>query len=129
MTKSQIDYVYESQGNYRGMREKCMLSSWHVIIYRQNEPRPGQHQCHAPCLAFRHLPPNSARTGYASERALFISAQLSTDTQRPPECLGTNKTVIGNIASKHAREHEARPPKVKTQVSSVSTNHFGHERV
>ena len=25
------------------------------------------------------LPPNSARTGYATEGALFISAQLSTD--------------------------------------------------
>ena len=30
-------------------------------------------------LAFRHLPPNSARTGYATEGALFIPAQLSID--------------------------------------------------
>ena len=30
-------------------------------------------------IAFRHLPPNSARFGYATEGALFISAQLSTD--------------------------------------------------
>ena len=28
---------------------------------------------------FRHLPPNSARLSYATEGALFISAQLSTD--------------------------------------------------
>jgi len=34
---------------------------------------------HTPSIAFRHLPPNSARTGYANEGALFISAQLSTD--------------------------------------------------
>ena len=34
---------------------------------------------HTPSIAFRHLPPNSARFGYASEGALFISAQLSTD--------------------------------------------------
>ena len=30
-------------------------------------------------LAFRHHTPNSARDGYATEWALFISAQLSTD--------------------------------------------------
>ena len=35
-----------------------------------------------PSLAFRHLPPNSARIGYATEEAFFISAQLSTDTVR-----------------------------------------------
>ena len=32
-----------------------------------------------PSIAFRHLPPNSARFSYATEEALFISAQLSTD--------------------------------------------------
>ena len=35
--------------------------------------------CHTPSVAFRHLPPNSARFGYITEGALFISAQLSTD--------------------------------------------------
>ena len=34
---------------------------------------------HTPRIAFRHLPPNSARISYATEGALFISAQLSTD--------------------------------------------------
>ena len=34
---------------------------------------------HTPCIAFRHLPPNSARFGYANERALFMAARLSTD--------------------------------------------------
>ena len=34
---------------------------------------------HTPSIAFRHFPPNSARSGYATEGALFISAQLSTD--------------------------------------------------
>ena len=33
---------------------------------------------HAPSTAFRHLPPNSARIGYPTEGALFISVQLST---------------------------------------------------
>ena len=34
---------------------------------------------HTPSIAFRHLPPNSARFGYTTEGALFIFAQLSTD--------------------------------------------------
>ena len=32
-----------------------------------------------PSIAFGHLPPNSARFSYATEGALFISTQLSTD--------------------------------------------------
>ena len=36
-------------------------------------------QGHTPSTAFRHLPPNSARFSYATEGALFVSAQLSTD--------------------------------------------------
>ena len=34
---------------------------------------------HTPSIAFRHLPPNSARFSYATEGALFICAQLSSD--------------------------------------------------
>ena len=34
---------------------------------------------HTPSTAFRHLPPNSARFGYATEGAFFISAHLSSD--------------------------------------------------
>ena len=34
---------------------------------------------HTPSIAFRHLLPNSARFSYATEGALFISPQLSTD--------------------------------------------------
>ena len=34
---------------------------------------------HTPSSAFRHLPLNSARFSYATEVALFISAQLSSD--------------------------------------------------
>ena len=34
---------------------------------------------HTPSTAFRHLPPNSARFSYATEGALFISGQKSTD--------------------------------------------------
>ena len=34
---------------------------------------------HTPSITFQHLPPNSARSGYAAEGALFISTQLSTN--------------------------------------------------
>ena len=40
----------------------------------------GDKECpHTPSIAFRYLPPNSIRFGYTTERALFISTQLSTD--------------------------------------------------
>ena len=39
---------------------------------------------HTPCIAFRQLPPNSARIGYATKRAQFISVQLSTDAVSDP---------------------------------------------
>ena len=38
-----------------------------------------QHKTDTPSVAFRHLSPNSARTGYAAEGAFFIFVQLSTD--------------------------------------------------
>ena len=38
-----------------------------------------QQSVHTPSIDFRHLPPNSARFSYATEGALFISAQLSSD--------------------------------------------------
>ena len=39
----------------------------------------GLQMIHTLSTAFRHLPPNSARFGYATEGALFISTQLSSD--------------------------------------------------
>ena len=47
------------------------------------------------CLAFRHLPPNSARTGYATQGAfdLYLRAAVHRRGQRPPKGLGSNKTV------------------------------------
>ena len=58
----------------------------------------------------------TARFGYATEGALFSSVQLSSDVQRPPKGLGTDKTG-SNIASKHARKHEARLPRVNKKFS------------
>ena len=45
-------------------------TSWSLCCPRQS---------HTPSLAFWHLPPNSAITGYATEGALLVSAHLSTD--------------------------------------------------
>ena len=49
----------------------CMSMFWHKVVY-----------CHTLSTAFRHLPPNSARFSYATEGALFISVQLSSDAVR-----------------------------------------------
>ena len=47
---------------------------------------------HTPSIAFRHLPPNSARFSYATD--LVISTQLSTDAVSAlRKGLGTDKTV------------------------------------
>ena len=45
----------------------------------QHRQPSGQIESHTPSIAFRHLPPNSARIGYVIERTLLISGQLSTD--------------------------------------------------
>ena len=52
-----------------------------VSVYAAATRVQGQSQdgTHTPSTAFRYLPPNSARFGYATEGALFVSAQLSTD--------------------------------------------------
>ena len=68
---------------------------------------------HTPSIAFRHLPPNSARFGYATEGALFIfRAAVQRRGQRPAKGSGTNMTR-SNLAPKHARKHETHPPRVK----------------
>ena len=49
---------------------------------------------HTPSIAFRHLPPNSARFSYATEGALFyLRPAVQRRGQRPPKGSGTNMTV------------------------------------
>ena len=56
----------------------CVCRTWVGCGNNYNAARPLT--CtHTPSIAFRHPPPNSARFGYATEGALSISAQLSTD--------------------------------------------------
>ena len=65
---------------------------------------------HTPIIAFRHLPPNSAKFSYATEVALFISAQLSTDAVsalRKVRVLITLQTVVYDILPSGGRCRKA----------------------
>ena len=69
---------------------------------------------HTPSIAFRHLPPNSARFSYATEGALFrLRAAVHRRGQRPLKGSGTEYDCRSNLAPKHARKHETHPPRVK----------------
>ena len=51
--------------------------------FSEREPereREREREPHTLSIAFRYLPPNSARFSYATDGALFISAQLSSDS-------------------------------------------------
>ncbi len=50
-----------------------------AVQRRGQRPPKGSGTNHTPSIAFRHLPPNSARFSHVTEGTLFISAQLSTD--------------------------------------------------
>ena len=52
-----------------------------------------QLSAHTPNIAFRHLPPNSARFSYATETAPLSRAAVHRRGQRPPKGSGTNITV------------------------------------
>ena len=62
---------------------------------------------HTPSTAFRHLPPNSARFSYATERGtLYLRAAVHRRGQRPPKGSGTNHTP--SIAFRHLPPNSAR---------------------
>ena len=67
---------------------------------------------HTPSIDFRHLPPNSARFGYATEEALFISVQLSTIM------VSALRKTGSNLEPKHTHKHETHLPWVKRKVLS-----------
>ena len=49
---------------------------------------------HTPSIACRHVAPNSARFGYATDRgSLYLRAAVRRRGQRPPKAVGTDKTV------------------------------------
>ena len=61
------------------LKENLVWELTLIIKFDCGNPCMSQLWRHTPSIAFRHLPPNSARFSYATEGALFISAQLSTD--------------------------------------------------
>ena len=68
---------------------KTMLGVWPYA-----PGAPWRHRWHTPShTAFRHLPPNSARFSYATEGALFISAQLSSNAVTLPSTAGETETA------------------------------------
>ena len=84
-------------------------------------------QPHTPNIAFWHLPPNSARIGYATEGALFISTQISTDAVSALRKIWVLiRLWKQQLAPKHARKcethlHRVRKKKIrKRKKSSVS---------
>ena len=98
-----------------------------LSIYRHLQHLISDHRRHTPNIAFRHLPPKFGRTGYATG-VLFISAQLSTKAVNALwKGLGTNRTVAAST-SKHARKHEARPPRVKNNNNNNKTQNNTHTR-
>ena len=61
-----------------------------------------------PSIAFRHLPPNSAGFRYATEVALFISAQLSTDAVSALRKVWVKTDHTPSIAFRHLPPNSAR---------------------
>ena len=77
-------------------------------------------------IVYQHLPSNSARIGYTTERALFISAQLSTDAVSAPlKGLGIDKTVAATIVSNHTCKHVPPPWVPKKEEFHLDSNYFG----
>ena len=91
-----------------------------IMFHFRSHQNDTYYRVHYPSLAFRHLKSskNSVRIGYATEGALFISAQLSTDAVSALRKVRVLTRRGSNTASnsKHARKHEARPPRVKNEL-------------
>ena len=90
----------------------------------------GTGKLHTPSIAFHHLPPNPARTGYYLHHwrgPLYLHAAVHRCSQHPPKGLGPSKTVLGsNTLPKHSHEHETRPPQVnKNKRFCLSSRDLG----
>ena len=75
---------------------------------------------HTPSIAFRHLPPNSAGTGYAAEGVLFISAQLSTDAASALRKVW----VLTKLWKRHEARRACLDLKTNKQKSRLVSNDF-----
>ena len=98
----------------RTQKYKICSSENRSKLYKVHWLKPGEGRNYTPSIAFRHLPPSSARIGYATERALFISAQLSTDAVSSLRKVWVLLRLWKeHIAFKQPCKHETHPLRVK----------------
>ena len=65
--------LFEESGEPKRNRTDVPLLTMQTIKYNAFSFGRCEDRSNTPSIAFRHLPPDSARIGYATEGALFIS--------------------------------------------------------
>ena len=70
---------------------------------------------HILSIAVRHFPPNSARTGYVTEGALFITVQLSTNVVSALWKVWILVRLRWLHIAQAQRKHEMHPPQVQSK--------------
>ena len=70
---------------------------------------------HTLSIAVRHFPPNSARTGYVTEGALFITMQLSTNVVSTLWKVWILVRLWWLHITQAQRKHEMHPPQVQSK--------------
>ena len=108
---------------------QCRVRRWGVMWSVLAAFQVRQAVLHTPSIAFRHLPPNSVRFGYATEGVLglylYLRAAVHRCCHRPPKGLGSNNYDCGSsLAPKHARKHETHPPRVKKKKKEKEKKEF-----
>ena len=88
-------YVTNCTYCWCGNRDQHVTNCTYCWLRTETSTLPVAHTVgHTPSTAFRHLPPNSARFSYATEGALFLSAQLSSDAASALRKFPVASTVI-----------------------------------
>ena len=91
-----------------GQSHRLLQGRKEIACFTPSQPWP-----HSPSIAFRHLPRISARTGDATEGALFISAQLSTDTVSALRKVINTPVEATQCPSTHVSMRRVRPGRKK----------------
>ena len=103
--------ITESRKRNCDCRNEKLMSSKYLVIVALRAPLS--------CTFLQTLP---ELVTPLKGHSFSITAQLSTDAvSAPPKGWSTNKTE-SNTASKHARKHEARPPRVKAKCFSKKSS-------
>ena len=111
----------------RTQKYKICSSENRSKLYEVHWLKPEEGRNYTPSIAFWHLPPSSARIGYATEGALFISAQLSTDAVSALRKVWVLLRLWKeHIAFKQSCKHETHPLRVKKKKKlRLYLNDFG----